>query len=407
MLFYFFSLFAAIKTMPLHQKNKTIWKVLSLIGLVLSALSYEVVLPLYLINMIILWNPKARFISQAFNRYRSSQSHLVFIIVLGIAMMYLFIFKALTTTRFHTDNDPFYLFTLLKSAIWVNYGVLGMQLPRMWGYFTSLYATPAMLICAIILLLGVFWYTYFVLSRPNVKLPGALWMRNLTVISIGIFLLGYAIFFFNNQIGFSPTGIENRVAFAAAIGIAFTIIGLTGLLANILFAPKIAKIFFSVIVAIVCAGNFLTINSLALFWEKAYDNGQIILADIHREFPVFPKDTTLILDGVCPYNGPAPVFEAEWDLKGAMQMYYHDASLNADIVTPRLQVKADGIQTQLYGAPAFYTYKNLIIYNYKSKTVYTIPNQKAAKAYFKEFNPDYTSGCPIANEGSGVAILPN
>ena len=41
---------------------------------------------------------------------------------------------------------------------------------------------------------------------------------------------------------------------------------------------------------------------------------QRVLASTQQRFPAMPPNSTLLLDGVCPYAGPAVVFEANWDL---------------------------------------------------------------------------------------------
>lgn len=158
-------------------------------------------------------------------------------------------------------------------------------------------------------------------------------------------------------------------------------------------------------VAIISTGGFLVINGIATFWGKAYNEGQIVLADIYKQYPKIPSNSTLLLDGVCPYVGPAPVFEAEWDLKGALHTHYKDKTLKADIVTPRMKVKKDSIETQIYTFPTNYEYKNIFIYNYDYKTTHPIKNADEANAYFAKYNPDFNNGCPVAAAGKGEAIF--
>src|SRR5438477_7775667 len=121
------------------------------------------------------------------------------------------------------------------------------------------------------------------------------------------------------------------------------------------------------------------INTEAEFWVKANQQHQLILSDIHNHFPVLEKGSTLFLDGVCPYEGPGIVFESQWDLKGALQAKYHDGSIKADIVTPRLQVKKDGIYTEIYTFRERYVYQYpMYIYNFNTKGTYPIQDEKTA-----------------------------
>jgi hypothetical protein len=114
----------------------------------------------------------------------------------------------------------------------------------------------------------------------------------------------------------------------------------------------------------------------------------------------------LIVDGVCPYVGPAVVFESSWDLAGALITFYADRTLAADIVTPNMTVGKNGLRTVLYESlERDYPYGNLLIYHYGRKEVYPLPDAEAARRYFDAFNPDRSGGCPRGHEGRGVPVF--
>ena len=69
-----------------------------------------------------------------------------------------------------------------------------------------------------------------------------------------------------------------------------------------------------------------------------------------------PSGTTLILDGVCPFSGPAVVFETDWDLRGALQAMHGDKTILADVVGPYMRVTDEGSVTSAYGYETFYRY---------------------------------------------------
>ncbi len=402
MVFYLFSLLAALKAVSVLTIRKTMWKGLSIGALVLSILSYEVVVPLFILNILILWNP--------FNKFQHLQkglksSNAVFITAIVISLLYTLLFKALTTQRLSEGISIQYIINTIVSAFNVNYGFWVINFPRVWGEILSRYSDPFLLAFCAAFYMIVFLYLYMVVSRSKSLFPELSWMRNLTFFSFFIFILGYFIFFTNNQVGFSPTGIENRVAIGAAIGVAMTIIGLVGWVSRIFLSDKYSRVFFSIIIAIVCTGSFLTVNTIASFWVEANNKSQIVLKDIHEQFPLVARKTTIIVDGVCPYVGPAPVFEADWDLKGALQTYYLDSTLRADIVTPRLRVNEKGLSTTIYTFTTTYPYKNLYIYNYKNKQIFQIENSGQAYDYFSKYNSDYNNGCPNAEAGNGVSIF--
>lgn len=337
------------------------------------------------------------------------QNKAVFIVVTCIALLYIGIFKATTTIRLGgptLPHYPDYIFYLISSALRVNYGMFIINLPHILWEVVRRYTNKTIFTFGIILGVVIFGYLCSIIFRSQSNFPKRVWMRSITLLSFVIFLLGYAIFLTNANEGFSSAGIENRVAIAAAIGVAFSIVGGLGWVSRRLLPDKLSKIFFCFLIAAMCSSGFLIINTIASFWIVAYQQEQIVLADIHTTFPVMKKNSTLILDGVCPYVGPASVFESEWDVKGALQTTYHDATLQGDIVTPKLQVKNDGIYTKIYNFETRYPYnKNLFIYNFKNKIIYPIPNEKATRLYFHAFNPDHNNGCPPGIEGNGVNVF--
>lgn len=401
MMFYFLSLYSGLKAFTLSARKVIMWKILSLSSLIASVLSYEVAIPLILLNILLFGT--ATEIKRR-NKENIGLNHTVFIAINFIVMIYLLIFKLFTTTRLGILNYPKDLIQIITSIFHVNYFTLGINLPNMWAQSIRWYSNPSIIAIALIIYVVVCFYLYSIVNNPKEIFPSSKWMRTLTILSIPTFILGYAIFFGNNKVGFSPTGIDNRVTIAAAIGVACTIIGCVGWLSKF-FSQTIAKLVFCTTIAFICSGGFITINALSLFWQNAYTQQQIVLDDIQAHFPYIPRNTTLILDGVCPYDGPAIVFESQWDLRGALQIIYNDTTLKADIVSPRLKVSDTGISTQIYTFPSTYEYENLVIYNYKQKKKFPISDAQAANKYFEQYNRDKNNFCPDSSAGNGVDIL--
>ena len=171
-------------------------------------------------------------------------------------------------------------------------------------------------------------------------------------------------------------------------------------------SEKASRFFFSICIALIGTIGFFIINTEAEFWIKANQQQQMVLSDIYNRFSHMKKGSTLFLDGVCPYMGPGIVFESQWDLKGALQAQYNEESIKADIVTPRLQVKKDGIYTQIYTFRERYAYQYpMYIYNFNTKGTYSIQDEESALNYFQTYNPNYSNGCPISSAGNGVNIF--
>ena len=404
MMLFLLSTYFGIKALLPSAKKPVLYKTLSLLCLILAALGYEVILPFVFLNAIIFWNPAEKFALFKSNKKPFYNNHGVFIVLNFIVLAYLLIFKAKTTTRLGILNYPGDIILLGISVVKTNFIELGLKIPIVLHKILLNYYDPLVLILGSGLCIFIFCYLFVAFSAPSIKLPERSFMFRIILLNIVIFFLGYGIFFVNNRVGFSPTGIDNRVSIASSIGIAFMIVGSVGWLSKF-YSQLFSKWLFSMLIALTCTAGFFIINTLAIFWTSAYSQAEVVLAGIKSEFPTLPKNSTLILDGVCPYVGPAIVFESHWDLKGALQVIYKDETIQADIVTPRLKVTEDGIETQIYTFESFYPYENIFIYNFKNKKVFNIADKKTADDYFQQYNPDYNNNCPPAEAGNGVSVF--
>jgi hypothetical protein len=86
-------------------------------------------------------------------------------------------------------------------------------------------------------------------------------------------------------------------------------------------------------------------------------------------------------------------------------MLYRDYTLRADVVTPNLKVRDDGLSTLLYGGESYYPYKKMFIYHFGRKMTYQLTDAASARRYFQTFNPDHNSGCPQGSEAYGVRVF--
>jgi hypothetical protein len=87
---------------------------------------------------------------------------------------------------------------------------------------------------------------------------------------------------------------------------------------------------------------------------------------------------------------------------------YNKFDLNANIVTPNLKVRKDGLNAYLYGGANFTHHPfndKMFIYHIGRKSVHFIPDSLAAQKYFQEFNPTLNNDCPKGAEGVGVEIF--
>ena len=288
----------------------------------------------------------------------------------------------------------------VANAVRVHFGTYGVFLGR--TTITAARLAPRWLLWVAVGFAGAtFLYLWCAVRGSPWPSPRA-WVAVL-VAGVIVFALGYAIFLTNYNVQFTAAGIANRSAIAAALGVAACLVGVAGAV-SFLVAPRVRPPVFSAIAAAVATSGFLIVNVIANTWVEAYRRERAILAGIQQRFPTLPAHSTLLLDGVCPYVGPAIVFEANWDLAGALQTLYGEPTLKADVVTPRLSVTAEGIETTIYQQPTRYPYaRELFVYHARTGGVYPLLDEASARAYFGA--PGRAPDCPAGQEGIGVRLF--
>jgi hypothetical protein len=148
--------------------------------------------------------------------------------------------------------------------------------------------------------------------------------------------------------------------------------------------------------------GFLVNTALATYWIAAWPRQLEVLRNIRRAMPELPPGITLILDGVCPYLGPAIVFESSWDLAGALRVVYRDRSLRADVTTGRFSIHDHGLRTRIYADSQFYPYgRDLLLFDDRRGTVLQVTDRNVARAHLSE-----RAGCPEGIAGRGTLAFP-
>ncbi len=230
----------------------------------------------------------------------------------------------------------------------------------------------------------------------------------LVLIGLGVFLFfaGYAIFFASFNAAVSTTGANNRTAMASSAGLAMVIVGLAGWLSALLRPGRGRVLVFAATLAATCASGVLIINTVATFWVAASVRQAQVMASLRQFAPTLPPGTNVLLDGVCPYVGPAPVFEAWWDTTGALQMLYKDRAMAGDVVTRRVSLREDGVYTRIYGdLRGPYPYEKLLVFNVQRGRLEPLPGPFAARRYFELNNPTGEGNCRPSVEGVGEALF--
>jgi hypothetical protein len=227
----------------------------------------------------------------------------------------------------------------------------------------------------------------------------------ITVAGVLAYCAGYAVFLPLGGVSLtSSSGVNTRLATAAAVGVALLWTGVLTWGVARLSAARPQRTF--AVAASVLLATVVSINGVfAECWMEAARRQQRVVAAIRRDVPIFPEGVTLLVDGMCPYVGPAPVFESQYDLAGALQFAYARSDIRADVITSRTVVGDAGVVNEFYGEISTYPYGNLRVYNLDTGTVYPIQNAPAARRYFESVNRQGTVSCPPGIPGKGTRLF--
>jgi hypothetical protein len=392
---YFLSLYADLRALDNQMRYLRRWKFLSLVSLISSGLAYEVALPLFALNPLLVHCRAKQVYGPVAGRTMLRQNWGALLASNILALVLLLAFKVVTTISLGNQTGlQFgikggyldYLVFLVAEAIRVNYGTYGLGLPYVTWLALHLVPSWTPIIVAGLLGLIILGYLTYIAKQTDSMPSKASW-NTFIVAGLIVFGLGYTVFSSTDRIGFSSAGLDNRVAIAAAIGVALSFVGILGRFSALFDSILSRKRTFCFLVALLCTFGSIVINTVASFWMTAYRQQQSILADIRERIPTL-AGSTLILDGVCPEIGPAIVFKSHYDLAGALIMTYQDPALQADVVTPNLHIEENGISVRR----RFYSYdRKLVLYNFARKTIHPLNDLEAARRYSQILSQDL--GC--------------
>jgi hypothetical protein len=426
MALYFVSLYALLRALKARD-GLTCWSWLaaSLGALAASGMCYEVPLPFFVLNAGIAWRLGPRLAEKAHVPVSSGRVRAIIAGSLTIAStVAMAAFKWWTTVRLGSAENRSTLTILRKAwklnvppesyglnieqALRTSFGDFGVGLPRLILQVLREGPPPSTLVLTLVAAVAIAGYL-LALARSSEAAAAAnraMALRlsaSLLAGGFGVFWIGYAIFLTNSNVQFTTTGIGNRASIGAAAGVALVLVGVLYGVSGLWSSPTSRGRVFGLMVAMLCASSILLNNVLALHWIRASDLQRSILADIHRQQPSLPPRSTLILDGVCPYVGPAIVFETRWDLRGALRIMYRDASIDADVATTRMVVAPQELSTEIYSDVYHYPFGDgLLVYDHIRRGAYPLNDSEAARRYFaaRPFSP--TRDCPPGHEGLGA-----
>ena len=396
---YLLSLYAGLRSLRSSPGGARGWQALSLASLLASTLAYEVALPLFLLSALLFGYRSRRMYQQP---GPAAPMPRLLMGTTAAAVLAVAAFKAATSTRLSGGPSLFYLTATAKQLARINLWVYGVAAPRTLLIAIRQASAPS-LVAAAVLAFAVYGYLLRLPAGSAADSPASQFTLRIMGVGVGVFLLGHAVFLATN-VGFSPAGANNRTAIAGAVGVALVAVAIADWLACRVPAPWRGRSFAGLIGA-GCGGAFVVNAMLVSAWVTAYAREQKVLDGIHHTFATLPPRSTLILDGVCRYAGPAIVFESSWDLQGALRLFYRDSMLHADVVSPDLRVEQDGLHTVIYGEESRYPYERLIVFDARRGVPYPIPDETTARSYFARVNPDRSNRCPPGRPGHGVQVF--
>jgi hypothetical protein len=393
--FYLLSLYAGLRALRARRAALPGWLTLAVAALAGSLFAYEVVFPLFALELFLLW--------WAARRSPRNVAAAPWITIGGVAtaIVAVGVVKA-TLVAEHGQNGykigfqdglAHHLAYLVSGSIKLNVGTYLVAVPYVLWWIVRHRLTAANAGAAAAAGLLAFAYVWWIAQRDHTALIGARHWRNCVRVGLVAFVLGYAIFLTNRQILFRSAGIDDRVNAAAALGVAAILVGALGWIAE-RFTEQRRIGFFSASVGCIVAAGVLIIGTLGSFWTSAGNKQHAIVSSIQRTAPSLPPSSTVVLDGVCPEIGPAVVFADQWDLRGALALAYHDPSLSADAATEALRAGSRRLELEMTfldsRSTRTYAYgPHLYVYDFPRRTLHVLRDGTEAARYVSAERPSF------------------
>jgi hypothetical protein len=400
MVFYFLSLYWDVKSLRFKGSRMWQWKGAGSLSLVTSSLSYEVFMPLFLLNPVLIafkrWQLRFSEKSVRWNWMTSGLFYLANPLLLGL----IGVIKGRYNRRAPGVNSLgwWLVDNTLSSSADLTYRAYLFKLPHiLWAISNKYWSWPAFLIA---LAVGVVIATYLMHvaktseQRPPHFLVLALTLCGATLISG----LSYAYFYSYYSVN---TGVNNRVAIAAAVAVAISWASLAALLSRIFLRRVISNRVFCSLVALLCASACLITNTISSFWVVAAQKRSEILREMKENFRP-PRGSSVLLTGLCAWEGPGIIFEADWDVTGALALLYEDNTIKGDVLWPWIKAQEQGIDS----GKNVYSFASLYSYDVRTKQAAPISDEKTAAFQIEKTKEDdvKSHGCLSSGFGTGLAI---
>ena len=404
---YFISLYAGLEAVSANRRWLT-WRLLSLVSMAISLLAYEVIAPFFALNLLCESFQRKRQGDRPVARESWGQTVTSTVVATCIVIGFVVWYKIAHTSRNVVPGDyGTYLHWLVSESLTTNYVKLGVALPQKFVSVLQQYATPAHLLAGISVGILVFTVCFLATSWSSLSVVRKTTWLMVATGGLGLSLVGYGTFLTTSHIGFTETGVENRTAIVAALGVALSFVGLTGLSSSLLPMLWLRQMFFCLGITFFCVTGSVINTTVASFWVAAAQAQRSVIQSLFHTFPQLPPRTTVLLDGFCPYIGPGIVFETAWDVSGMLQIHYRDPSLKGDVVTSKTVVDDKTLATIIYGDTIMhYPYADtLLVYDVERQMPTQLLNVEQARRYFSPPHQYAPATCVEGRAGAGAPIF--
>lgn len=410
--FFFLGIYTALRALRCGRSAARWLNVASAASFIFALLFYEVIVGLLpLVFLLIAYGTYRKHLSSGDAKLTSLRAASAFVLANAVCTGLTLAYKVRLTDRVVSpvQHPPAlkmgaFLWKTLDLTLRFNVLHYGIGLPRvtlqLWRF-----SRPDVLsiITAMTISISIALYLRAVSPKLHFALLNRTALLYLIAAGFLIFLVDYAPFSILKS-SFSYDGDNNRVAIAAAMGAALIMAGGTILLIRAVVPVRLQPIVLCGTIAVICGLNVVCIACFANCWSEAYTKQKGIISSVRGGLNL-PPGSTVLLDGFCRYVGPAPVLQNSHDATGVLRIAYNDDSLQADVVSPELEVSDQSIRTEAFGLEQHYAYGGgLWLYNVKRNTILSVANSDAIRRYFQTINPDKNSGCPAGWEGMGSPI---
>jgi hypothetical protein len=378
-----------------------LWKAMGSLALLVSVLSYEVAAPLFLVSPFLIWlgvRPSVQAEPRA-----AAQVVLPLLASNVIALTAAVAFKATVSERVAISASPIQrMLSTLVDATTVGLGTYGVGLPLTVGRVLRHHFDLRVLVVSLLIALGTAAYIWRVARRGERPFhPRATWLR-LIIAGAVVFVMGYGVALLAADIHVAATGVNNRTAIAAALGIATVFVASAGLASGLWPGNRLRWRSFQLLIAALAFSGTLLVNTIAGFYVAAASAQGSFISDLRRALPSIPSGSTVLIDGLCPFIGPAIVFETQWDVTGMLRMVYGDPTLLGNVVGPEFALDVDAVVLSHYVAYEYPYGDQLFVYDVGRRRLRSLTSLADARRYFEQ---RADPSCPAGTPGKGEAIF--